>query len=567
MVFEDLHWIDPTSRELLDLMLERIGSLPVLLAATFRPEFQPPWVGPGACHCDGAEPAGPGRRRGDGRRRLAGNAALLPPDVIAEIVERTDGVPLFVEEMTRGVLEAGAERGGELPRRCPGPAWACRRRSASLMARLDRLGPAAEGVAQIGAAIGREFSYELAASVGEFPTEEARRARLDASSMPAWSFSAERRRRPFTGSSTHWSRIRAYGTLLRGPRRQLHAQIAEALTANYPELTDSQPELFAQHYTEAGLIEKSVVCWGKAGHRSAARSVMAEAAAQFHKALDQLALLPDTAERQLQELELCSSLGAVLFAVKGWAAPETGRAYARARVLWDQLGSPAEFVHILLGQSLHHIIRGEFAMAQRLDEDLLCLSRQRTDSEMLVLGHLSSGRTLMFAGRFASSRSHMEAGLTLYDPITHRSLVHHAATHPDVHSQAELAIVLFCLGYPDQALERSNVAVAEARRLAHPPSMALSLALGSLLLSLVGDHAAVDERADHLIAMTTEQGFPYWGAMGTIYRGWVKVTKGDVAEGISLLRSGSTAIEVPGPRRGRHTIMPSWPRRMRAQGN
>ena len=152
----------------------------------------------------------------------------------------------------------------------------------------------------------------------------------------------------------------------------------------------------------------------------------------------------------------------------------------------------------------------------------------------------------MFAGRFASSRSHMEAGLTLYDPITHRSLVHHAATHPDVHSQAELAIVLFCLGYPDQALERSNVAVAEARRLAHPPSMALSLALGSLLLSLVGDHAAVDERADHLIAMTTEQGFPYWGAMGTIYRGWVKVTKGDVAEGISLLRSGSTAYRSTG---------------------
>jgi predicted ATPase len=180
-------------------------------------------------------------------------------------------------------------------------------------------------------------------------------------------------------------------------------------------------------------------------------------------------------------------------------------------------------------------------MAQRLDEDLLCLSRQRTDSEMLVLGHLSSGRTLMFAGRFASSRSHMEVGLTLYDPITHRSLVQHAATHPDVHSQAELAIVLFCLGYPDQALERSNVAVAEARRLAHPPSMALSLALGSLLLSLVGDHAVVDERTDHLIAMTTEQDFPNWGAMGTIYRGWEKVTKGDVAEGISLLRGGSTA--------------------------
>jgi predicted ATPase len=243
---------------------------------------------------------------------------------------------------------------------------------------------------------------------------------------------------------------------------------------------------------------------------------------------------------------LCSSLGAVFFAVKGWAASETGQVYARARVLWDQLGSPSEFLHILLGQSLHHIIRGELALAQRLDEDLLRLSRQRTDSAMLVLGHLSSGRTLMFAGRFASSRSHLDAGLTLYDPISHRSLVRHAATHPDVHSQAELAIVLFCLGYPDQALARSNVAYTEARRLAHPPSLALSLALGTLLLLLVGDHAAADERSDQLVAVTTEQDFPYWGAMGTIYRGWVKAKNGDVVEGISLLRNGSTAYRDTG---------------------
>ena len=531
MVFEDAHWIDPTSRELLDLIVERICNLPALLIVTFRPEFQPPWIGQ-------SQVTVLVLNRLDRRDRTAlveqiAGGKTLPDAVIDEIAQRTDGVPLFVEELTKSVLESGAPLLG-IPTTLHD----------SLMARLDRLA-SVRHVAQVGAAIGREFPYSLVRDVSRIPEEElkAALARLVASELVF-----QRSTPPDAVYSFKHALVQdaAHSSLLRVPRQQLHAQIAEALAANSPELMDSQPELFAQHYTEAGLVEKSVVCWGKAGHRSAARSVMAEAAAQFHKALDQLALLPDTAERQLQELELCSSLGAVLFAVKGWAAPDTGRAYARARVLWDQLGSPAEFVHILLGQSLHHIIRGEFAMAQRLDEDLLCLSRQRTDSEMLVLGHLSSGRTLMFAGRFASSRSHMEAGLTLYDPITHRSLVHHAATHPDVHSQAELAIVLFCLGYPDQALERSNVAVAEARRLAHPPSMALSLALGSLLLSLVGDHAAVDERADHLIAMTTEQGFPYWGAMGTIYRGWVKVTKGDVAEGISLLRSGSTAYRGTG---------------------
>ena len=147
----------------------------------------------------------------------------------------------------------------------------------------------------------------------------------------------------------------AYGTLLRGPRQQLHAQIAEALEAHSPELMDSQPELFAQHYAEAGLVEKSVACWGKAGQRSAARSAMAEAAAQFQKGLDQLALLPDDPERQRQELEFCSALGAVLLAVKGFAAPETGHAYARARELWEQLGSPSEFLHIPFGQSLYHV--------------------------------------------------------------------------------------------------------------------------------------------------------------------------------------------------------------------
>ena len=193
----------------------------------------------------------------------------------------------------------------------------------------------------------------------------------------------------------------AHGSLLRGARQELHAQIAEALEANLPELMDTQPELFAQHYAEAGLVEKSVAYWGKAGRRSAARSAMAEAAAQLQKGLDQLALLPDDPERQRQELEFWSALGAVLRVVKGTAAPETGHAYARARELWEQLGSPSKFLQVPYGQSRYHVFRGEFDLAHRLDEELLRLSRQRNDSAGLVLGHLSSGRTLLFAGRFA----------------------------------------------------------------------------------------------------------------------------------------------------------------------
>ena len=244
----------------------------------------------------------------------------------------------------------------------------------------------------------------------------------------------------------------AYGTLLRNARQQLHGRIAEALEANSPELMDSQPELFARHYTEAGLFEKSITYWGKAGHRSATRSAMAEAAAQLQKGLDQLALLPDTPERQRQELEFWSTLGSVLSAVKGFAAWETGRAYARARELWERLGSPAEFLQVPYGLARYRMHHGELDKALRVDEDLLRLSRQRSDSGGLVLGHFSSGRNLMRSGRFTSSRWHLEEALALYDPISHRALVHQIGFHCHVISQAVLGNVFLCLGYPKSGI-------------------------------------------------------------------------------------------------------------------
>ena len=190
--------------------------------------------------------------------------------------------------------------------------------------------------------------------------------------------------------------------------------------------------------------------------------------------------------------------------------------------------------------------RGELDLAQRLDEDLLRLSRQRNDSGGLVLGHTSFGVGLFYTGRHAVSQSHLEKAIAQYDPISHCSLVRQTGTRPDVQAQAVLGSVLFCLGYPDRALARSNAAIAEARRLAHPPTLAQSLANGARLLSLVGDNAALGNWVDQLIAVTTAQGFAHWGAQGTIYRGWVKVMNGDLAEGISLLRSGSTAARATG---------------------
>ncbi len=544
MIFEDAHWIDPTSRELLDLVVERIDDLPVLLIVTFRLEFQLRWI-------DQPQVKMLALNRLDRRDRtalveqIAGGKAL-PDEVIEQIADRTDGVPLFVEELTKSLLESGLlreERDRYVLDRALPPLAIPTSLHASLMARLDRWA-SVRLVAQIGAAIGREFSYALLHAVCSLPEDELQTAltRLVASELVL-----QRGTPPdavFTFKHT-LVQDAAHGSLLRSTRRQLHAQIAEALATHSPELMDTQPELFAQHYAEAGLVEKSVVCWGKAGHRSISRSALAEASTQLQKALDQLSLLPDTPERRRQELEFRSSLGVVLRFLTGLASPETGRAFARARALWEQLDSPSEFLHVPYWQSFHHQTRGELDLAQRSDEALLRLSNQRNDCAGLVLGHLSSARTLMYAGRFASSRSHLEAVLA-YDPIADHSRVRQAVIHPHMTSQAYLGNVLFCLGFPDQALAQSSTAIAEAWRLAHPPSLAGILITGTRLLSLMGDDAALDERAAQLVAVATEQGFHHWFLQGTIYRGWVKVKNRAVAEGISLLRSGSSAYRAIG---------------------
>jgi hypothetical protein len=536
MVFEDAHWIDPTSRELLDLTVEHLRTLPVLLLVTFRPEFQPPWTGlPQVTML--------ALNRLDRRDRttlvaqISGKA--MPGEVVDQIADRTDGVPLFVEELTKTVLESGllhveADR-YVLDRALP-PLAIPTTLHDSLMARLDRL-DSVKRVAQIGAAIGREFPYTLLRIVSGLYEEELQAAlgRLVVSELVF-----QRGTPPDAVYSFKHALIQdtAHSSLLRSARQQLHARIAQALEAHFPEVIETQPEILAQHYAEAGLVEKSVDYWGNAGRRSTARSATPEAAAQFQEALNQLALLPDTPERQRQELEFCSSLAAALFAVKGVAAPETGQAYARARKLCKQLGFPSEFLAVLRGQSRYHAYRGELDLALRLVEEMLGLSRQRNDSSGIFGGLFLAGQHLMFSGKFAASRLHLEEALALEEAVKvhdlnfHRSIVH-LGGHP-VNLHGYLGTALFILGYPDQALARSNAAIAEARRLVGAqPLAATSLAVGTRLLSLVGDDAALEERADQLVALATEQGFPHWRSQGTIYRGWAKVKNDEVAEGIS----------------------------------
>jgi predicted ATPase len=545
MIVEDAHWIDPTSRELLDLTVERVRSLPVLLIITFRPEFQPTWSG--EPHATMLVLNRLNRRARSALVEQIAGGKELPDEVVAQIVERTDGVPLFIEELTKSVLESGLLReeegryvlDGSLP-----PFAIPTSLHGSLMARLDRLASVRQ-VAQIGAAFGRWFRYTSLRAVAGLTEKELQTslARLVASELVFQSGTPPDAVYTFKHALVQET---AYSSLLRNTRQQLHGRIAEALETRFPELIDSQPELFARHYTEAGLVEKSVFYWSKAARRSVARSAMAEAAAQFQKGLDQLGLLPDDFVRQRQELELRSALGIVLQSVKGYAAPETGRTLGRARELWEQLGSPSEFFQVSYAQSLYHEIRGELNLAHRLDQELLLLSRQRNDRAGLVLAHQSLGRNLMFAGSLDSSRTHLEEVLALCDLNSDRSFVRQAGAYPEVASQAFLAIVLFCLGYPDQALARATAAIDEAQRLAHAQSLAVSLTNGARLLSFTGNHTVLEEWASQLILVAAEQGFLLWRAMGTIYRGWVRVNNSDVVEGISLLRRGLAAYRATG---------------------
>jgi class 3 adenylate cyclase len=364
MVFEDAHWIDPTSRELLDLTVERVRSLPVLLIVTFRPEFQPPWTGQ-------PQVSMLSLNRLDRHDRIAliqqiTGGKALPDEVVAQIVDRAEGVPLFIEELTKSVLESGLLRETRdryaLDRALP-PFAIPTSLHDSLMARLDRLA-SVRLVAQIGAAIGREFSYALLRVISRVPEEEL----LTALDRLVTSELVFKRGIPPDAIYTFKHALvqdAAHGSLLRSTRQQLHAQIAQALETHSPELMENQPEILAQHYAEAGFVEKSIAYWGNAGRRSTARSAMAEAAAQFQKGLDQLALLPDDFARRRRELEFRSSLGTVLQSVKGYAADETGRTLARARERWEQLGSPSEFLRVAYAQSIYYAIRGELKSAHR----------------------------------------------------------------------------------------------------------------------------------------------------------------------------------------------------------
>jgi class 3 adenylate cyclase/predicted ATPase len=544
IVFEDAQWIDPSSRELLDWTVERVASLPALVLITFRPEFQSAWTG--KSHVSAMVLNRLDQSAGAALIRSMIGARTLSSELVDEIAERTDGVPLFVEELTKAVLEAGAAGVARAVSAAPLPGLAVPTTlHASLMARLDRIGPIAKEVAQAGAAIGREFSYDLLAAAAHRSDSELRAA-LDRLIGAGLVF---RRGEPPDANFLFKHALvqdAAYGTLLRGQRRELHARIARALEERLATAAEAQPEILAQHCGNAGLIEKAVNYWQEAGKRSKARSAMAEAIRQMRKALDLLPHLPDTPERQRIELQLQLALGGALIAAKGHAAEETGKAYARARRLCELLNDTPNLLKALWGEFVHHHVRAETNRSHRAAEELLDLAGRQNDTASLVAGHRAVGDSWLHRGELGPARAHLEQGLALYDPAQHRSLTILFAENARVAMLSFLSLTLGLLGFADQARARSGEALAEAHELSHPISLAFALSVACRLHFVLGDPRTVRVLADGLIALTTEQGFAFFLAMGTAYRGWTLVEAGEAEPGMDLLRRGIEGFQASG---------------------
>ena len=428
MIFEDAHWTDPTSLEVFGRVVDRISNpsraadrdVPARVRAALD------W----AASRDGAHPqsAGGARHRGHDRRALSA-ISRCRRTCRQDIIERTDGIPLFVEEMTKAVLEAGSEGAAQRTvAAVPSPALAVPASlHASLMARLDRLGPAKE-VAQIGAAIGREFSHALLAAVVRKPEAELASA-LDRLIAAGLLF-----RQGVPPHATYLFKHAlvqdaAYGTLLREPRRALHARIAETLESQFAEIAENQPELLARHCTEAGLIEKAASLWGKAGQRSLERSALVEAIEQLTRALDQIATLPATPALRREQIKLQVALITPLIHVKGYAAPETKAAAERARLLIEQaeaLGEPPEdpllLFSVLYGFWVANFVAFNGDVVRELAAQFLALAEKQGATVPLMIGHRIMGTSLLHTGDIAEGRAHYDQAIALYDPAEHRPL-------------------------------------------------------------------------------------------------------------------------------------------------
>ena len=551
MIFEDAHWIDPTSLEAVGRAVDRIRTLRVLLIVTHRPEFEPPWIG--QPHVTALTLNRLGEREIAAMiDRLTGNK-LLPAKIRQDIIERTDGIPLFAEEITKAALEAESEGDAERTiAAVPSPSLAVPASlHASLMARLDRLGPAKE-VAQIGAAIGREFSHGLISAVARRPEAELGAAldRLIASGLLF--------RQGMPPHATYLFKHvlvqdAAYGTLLREPRRALHKRIAEVVESAFPEVAESQPELLARHYTDAGLIEKAAWFWGKAGERSLARSGVVEASEQLKRALDQIATLPQTPVLRRQQLKLQIALANALMQIKGYAAPEPKMAFEQARLFMERAEALGEAPEdpLLLFSFLWGVWSGNYVKfngeaIKSIASQFMALAEREGTTLPLTVGHRLIGMSALHTGDINGSRQHFDRAIALYDPAEHRALAPRFGQDIRVATLCFRAKALWLLGYPALALADIASALKDAREIDHGPSLMYALFLVAKLNIYSGYYAAAGKHADEIVTFATQKGVGFWKALGMLSRGVGSALVGNASDTAQKITSAINAYRSMG---------------------
>jgi predicted ATPase len=544
-VMEDLHWVDPTTLELLTLLVDQGPTARILALWTFRPDFSPPWTG--RAHLTQVTLPRLPRPQATAMADRVARGKTLPAEVVEQVVAKTDGVPLFVEELTKMVLESGLlqEREGRYDLTGPLPPLAIPATlHDSLMARLDRLA-AVKSLAQLGATLGREFAYELLHAVA--PWDEATVQRGLQQLVEA-EFLYQQGLPPQATYRFKHALIQdaAYQSLLRSTRQQYHQRIVQVLEARFPTLCATQPEVLAHHCTEAGLHVQALGYWQQAGQQAIERSAHLEAVSHLRRGLEVLATLPETSERLHQEMALQLTLGPALMATRGYGAPEVGHTYARAHALCQHSGTPQQQFQALWGLWRFHVVGQAVMQARPLAEQLFALAQQAGDPTFLLAAHNAVGITLFYLGEFTPALASLEAAMALYDPAQHRALAFRYGQDPGVICYAFAALTLWMLGYPDQSLQRSQAALAHAQ---DPFSCAYALFWTALPPQFCGRRQTVSAQAETAVALSTEQQFALWKAGAMMLQGWAQAHQGHAEAGLAQVRRGLTHWRATGAQR------------------
>jgi class 3 adenylate cyclase/tetratricopeptide (TPR) repeat protein len=543
-ILEDAHWLDPTTLDLMTRIIGRIRQMRVLLLITFRPNFKPVWAD--YSHVTSLTLSRLPRRQSAELVVAMTGGKALPLEVQQAILAKADGVPLYIEAMTENVLESGLLTEGNDAFTLKGPLKGLPipdSLHALLMERVDRLGPA-KNIVQTGAAIGREFTYELLQATVEVPDSELKNA-LDLFVASGLMF--QEGEIPLATYHFKHALVQdaAYSTLPKKPRRVLHARIANTLESRFPERVTTEPELLAYHYEQAGLAGPAVEYWHRAARRDAERSANLEALNHFHKALDLLKDLPQGLERNALELEILIARGGPLLSVKGYASDDMERNYLRAKELSQENSGSMHHFLAIWGLWVFHLVRGQLDNARGLAENLLALAHHEQSSELLIRAHESLGSTYSFLGRFDEAKTQLLAARSLYDPNQHRSHAIRYGQHAGITARITLARTLWILGEVEPVEPLALEAISLARELEHPFTLVFTLASLSWIFSTLRNANRTLNLTDEAIALSTQYSFELGSAWATISQGWALAENGR-EEGLGTLMHGLSATRVTG---------------------